>query len=96
MGKKSSAELTLSFLLIAALCLEAFVIQLRVYHPAESMNWTDARQYCQKNHLDLVTFDLVNSLKLSHFLKEISVEQVWIGLLRDPENDSVWKWINLK
>ena len=95
MGKQSGAELTLSFLLIATLCSEASVIKKSVYFPAASMNWRDARQYCQKNHLDLVTWDKVSFSQLATFLKKINVEQVWIGLLRAPENDSVWKWINL-
>lgn len=60
------------------------------------MTWTEARLYCQRNHIDLVTWKAVNKSWLAKFLVEIRVGQIWIGLLRDPENDSVWKWINVK
>ncbi|XP_044063669.1 macrophage mannose receptor 1-like [Siniperca chuatsi] len=90
MGNKNSPELTLSFLLMAALCLEASITETIIYYPAEKMNWTEARLFCQKKHTDLVTWDL------ERFWQDEWLEEVWIGLLRDPEKDSVWKWINLK
>ncbi|XP_040900925.1 secretory phospholipase A2 receptor-like [Toxotes jaculatrix] len=57
------------------------------------MNWTEARLYCQRNHIDLVTWTTVNDL--AEWLVTINVSEIWIGLLRDPEEESVWKGINV-
>ncbi|KAM3614060.1 uncharacterized protein V6R79_009283 [Siganus canaliculatus] len=57
------------------------------------MSWTDARLYCQKNHIDLVTWTTV---EMAQWMTEIKAGQAWIGLLRDPESEGVWKWINVK
>lgn len=96
MGNKSSPELTLSLLLMAALYLEAFILRKAVYCPPKNMTWPEARLYCQENYIDMVTLNAVDKSSLANYLIKIKVKQVWIGLLRDPENDSVWKWINLK
>ncbi|XP_037641369.1 macrophage mannose receptor 1-like [Sebastes umbrosus] len=88
--------ITLSFLLFAALCLDAFKVAKEVYYQDEKMSWTEARLYCQKYHIDLVTSKVVEKGKLITFMKNNAVEQVWVGLLRDPEKDSVWKWIDVK
>lgn len=96
MENKSSPELTLSFLLMAALCSEAFIIERFIYVPSERMNWTDARLYCQRNHVDLVTWNIFPISFLANRLVKNNIKQVWIGLHRDHENVSVWKWINLK
>lgn len=95
MEKKSRPELALPFLLFAALHLEAAVLEKMFYCPAEKFNWTYARTYCQKNHVDLVTWNNVDQLWLSEWLVENEIKQVWIGLHRDSGNDSVWKWINV-
>lgn len=95
MGNKS--ELTLAFLLIAGPCLNALIIDKTVYCPYEKRTWLEARLYCQKNHVDLVTLNTVDAVWLAEWLLEIGVKRkVWIGLLRDPEQDSVWKWIDLR
>ncbi|XP_034468262.1 lymphocyte antigen 75-like [Hippoglossus hippoglossus] len=60
------------------------------------MTWTEARQYCQRNHIDLVTWNTVDRVWLSKRLVQIDVKEAWIGLHRDPEKDAVWKWINVK
>ncbi|GAA6224421.1 uncharacterized protein LOC108888259 [Lates japonicus] len=96
MGNKSSPELTLSFLLITALCLEAVYIPRIIYYGYVKMNWREARLYCQKGFTDLTTWDAMSRFNLSEWLVENNVSQVWIGLHRDPEKDSVWKWINIK
>ncbi len=96
MENQMSSELTLSFLLMAVLCLEAVIIQRSIHLPAEKMTWTDARLYCQKNHIDLITWSTFGISWFTDFLVENKIERVWIGLHRDPGNVSVWKWINLK
>lgn len=95
MGKKCNS-LLLSFLLLAALRLETLVAGVTVHCPGQLMNWTEARQYCQEKYIDLVTWNTVNSGQLAEWLLEIGVKLIWIGLLRDPEQVSVWKWINLR
>ncbi|XP_019946799.2 macrophage mannose receptor 1-like [Paralichthys olivaceus] len=96
MGNKSIPELTLPFLLTTALCLEATHIKNTFHFPSEKMTWTEARQYCQRTHIDLVTWNTVDRVKLSKWLVKIDVKEAWIGLHRDPEKDPVWKWINVK
>lgn len=96
MENRSSPELTLSILLMAALCSEAFVIDRFIHLSSERMTWTDARLYCQKNHIDLVVWNIFNISRLADWLVEKKITNVWVGLRRDPENVSVWKWINLK
>ncbi|TDH12164.1 hypothetical protein EPR50_G00067940 [Perca flavescens] len=96
MGNKRSSELMLFCLFFAALCLKAFTTGITIYCPSQKLNWTDARLYCQRNHIDLVTWNVVNTSQLAKFLVGIKVQQAWIGLLRDPENATVWKWINVK
>lgn len=97
MEKSSSPELVLSLLLIAALCLEANIHNL-VHHFAEPKNWTEARLYCQREHIDLATLDIVEGdivAKLLFFDLNV-MQHVWIGLRRDTEQNSPWKWVNLK
>lgn len=97
MGKKSSPEFTLPFLIFAAVYLEATYLETQFYCPGLKLNWTDARLYCRNNsYIDLVTWNIVNENWLASWMVEIDVEQIWIGLQRDPGNDSVWKWINVK
>ncbi|KAK1894926.1 Macrophage mannose receptor 1 [Dissostichus eleginoides] len=90
----SRSELTLSVLLFSALCLEAFIIELEVYSPAQRMNWSEARLYCQRNHVDLAAGNIVDISGLKGFL--LNVSQVWMGLRRVPRNDSAWRWIDPK
>ncbi|KAA8591522.1 hypothetical protein FQN60_016896, partial [Etheostoma spectabile] len=93
---KTSSELMLFFPFFAALCLEAFNVETTVYCPYQKMNWTEARLYCQKNHIDLANWNTVDEFMLADFLLHIEVQQAWIGLLRDPGNASAWRWINVK
>ncbi|KAK5892715.1 hypothetical protein CesoFtcFv8_013068 [Champsocephalus esox] len=90
----SRSELTLSLLLFSALCLEAFIIELEVYSPAQKMNWSEARLYCQRNHVDLAAGNIVDISGLNGFL--LNVSQVWMGLRRVPLNDSAWRWFDPK
>ncbi|KAI3360788.1 hypothetical protein L3Q82_013020 [Scortum barcoo] len=96
MEKKIGPELTLSFLLMAALCCEASIIELFLYSFSKTTTWTDARLYCQKNYIDLVTGIEFSMGWVSEVLLQNDIPQVWIGLHRDPNNVSAWRWIDLK
>uniref|UniRef100_UPI003AB0C537 macrophage mannose receptor 1-like isoform X1 n=1 Tax=Centroberyx gerrardi TaxID=166262 RepID=UPI003AB0C537 len=92
MVDKSSPVLPLSFLLIAALSLEASVLT-RFHYLGEKMNWTEAQQFCQKKFFDLVTLrGAEDGDQLAASLEHTKDSPAWIGLHRSPENDSVWRW----
>lgn len=95
MRKKSSSELTVCFLLMAALCIEAVIIKRLIYYPS-MMSWTEARLHCQKKHIDLFASDPEKRSRVLRQLMKSEVRHVWVGLVRDREIDSVWKWINLR
>ncbi|XP_017265398.1 uncharacterized protein LOC108232267 [Kryptolebias marmoratus] len=94
MRKNSQTELTL-VILVTALCVEAKP-EFTVYYPAKMLKWDDARQYCKKNHIDLVTLDMADLDKLMDWLVKNDLFPVWVGLHEDPEQQLVWKWINVK
>lgn len=96
MGKKGSSELTLCVLLMAALCFEAVIIKRMISYPSMTRNWTKARLYCQEKHIDLVTWNTASSFRLFKGLMQHETQRFWIGLFGDPENESIWKWINRK
>uniref|UniRef100_A0A3Q2PNV4 C-type lectin domain-containing protein n=1 Tax=Fundulus heteroclitus TaxID=8078 RepID=A0A3Q2PNV4_FUNHE len=95
MRKKGRSELLLLLLSMAVLGLKAR-IQLTIYFPAEKLTWDEARQYCQDNHIDMVTWDKIDPELLTKWLEEKGLDDVWIGLHEDPEQQSAWKWINVK
>lgn len=94
MGNKS--ELTLALLLIAALGLNALITNMMCYLQSHEMTWLKARLYCQKNKIDMLTFKRVGKSWLANWMLEEEIPKVWLGLHRDPEQDSVWKWIDEK
>lgn len=95
--QKISPVLLLCLLLTAALYLEAFILNQAFYIPAHGGTWAQAREYCQKHHVDLVAVDAHESRSFYvEWMKSVGVRQVWIGLLRDPTDDSVWRWIDLR
>lgn len=96
MGNKSSPALTLSLLVITALCLEASVISRYINISPVKRNWTEARSYCQRKHVDLITLEIVNMAFIGKWLDKEKVSQAWMGLHRDPLRHSVWKWINIQ
>uniref|UniRef100_A0A3P9NP67 C-type lectin domain-containing protein n=1 Tax=Poecilia reticulata TaxID=8081 RepID=A0A3P9NP67_POERE len=55
----------------------------------QNKNWTEAQQYCRKNHTDLVTVtnmkDMERLINISKLMK--SNDQPYIGLFRDN-----WRW----
>ncbi|XP_068426860.1 macrophage mannose receptor 1-like [Clinocottus analis] len=94
-GSGARTMLPLSLLLVAARCADAFTIHMTARSPPESRTWTEARLYCQKNHIDLVTWDMVDKSEVAQALRSAGVGHAWIGLRRDPEVESAWRWINL-
>lgn len=60
------------------------------------MTWQEARQYCQKNYIDMLTMKNANADWLAEWMLKYNIQKIWLGLLRDPEQDSVWKWIDRK
>ncbi|XP_041798306.1 macrophage mannose receptor 1-like [Chelmon rostratus] len=89
MGNKSSPELTLSLLLMAALYLEAFILRKAVYCPPKNMTWPEARLYCQENYIDM---ENSNNLATITQTNRADLNQTgWIGLYR--EAGETWSWI---
>lgn len=95
MGKKTISKLEFSFLIIAALCFEVLLIERTFHVPPVKKTWTEARLFCQKYHTDLITRKVMPDSSLAESLGSVHNDSVWIGLHRDPMNDSVWKWINV-
>lgn len=93
MAVKSSSELTLFLLLTAELCLGAD-IQISVYIPDMILNLTEAKLYCQKNHTDLITWNIVEILKLTSWMATLDVEMVWISHQTDPRQSSIGNLLN--
>lgn len=94
MGKTNRPDLTAIFLLMVVIWLEAKV-EILVHCPGQRLNWTDARNYCREQYIDMVTGTLVDTDLMDWFLAEGSYP-LWVGLHEDAEQPSVWEWINLK
>ncbi|XP_017265395.2 uncharacterized protein LOC108232264 [Kryptolebias marmoratus] len=94
MEKKSHPELALIILLMAVFWLEAEV-EILVYSPNEELGWDDARKYCRENYIDLVTGN-IEAIDLADLGGGEYYAPMWIGLREDPDQSSVWKWINIK
>ncbi|XP_027868982.1 macrophage mannose receptor 1-like [Xiphophorus couchianus] len=95
MGRNGRPELMLLLLFNAALLMETTLLKT-IYLISQELTWTDARQFCQKNHIDMITWDIVDPNLLTKWLQENELTAVWIGLHEDPEQQSVWRWINVK
>ncbi|MEQ2165626.1 hypothetical protein GOODEAATRI_019055 [Goodea atripinnis] len=95
MGRKGCPELMLLLLFNAVVWMEAMVIKTIYFH-AQKLTWTEARQYCQRMYIDMLTWDTTDMDQVTKWLVEINYHDVWIGLRRDPEQPLVWRWINVK
>ncbi|XP_072888211.1 macrophage mannose receptor 1-like [Hemitrygon akajei] len=59
----------------------------------EERTWKEARDYCQRNHTDLVSFR--NPAEEEFVRSLVSQEQwSWIGLYNEELSNSGWKWTN--
>lgn len=61
------------------------------YYVNEYMDWSDARQYCKKNHDDLSTVSNEELQPLSAN-QQITYDYYLIGLWRDANHLERWKW----
>ncbi|XP_054898311.1 macrophage mannose receptor 1-like [Poeciliopsis prolifica] len=95
MGRKGCSALMLLLLFNAVAWMEAEV-QITIYFPPQKLTWEAAREYCQKYHIDMVTWNTVDPNLLTTWLLERGFTTVWIGLHEDPEESLVWRWINVK
>lgn len=95
MRKESRPELMLFLVSTAVLWLEA-KINITIHIPSQKLPWDEARAYCQKNYINMVTWDIIDKDVLTKWLREIRLPEVWIGLYEDPEQKFVWRWINVK
>ncbi|XP_067829861.1 macrophage mannose receptor 1-like [Heptranchias perlo] len=64
----------------------------REYHLIQEIkNWTDARDYCQSNYIDLISIRSPEEEKIIASLLEPD-EWYWIGLYNDEQSSDGWKW----
>ena len=81
-------------IIITAFQLEASVMQKTVHLVNEKKNWTDAQQYCKEKFTDLISGGGEHrEYLMNEFVNDRPTnEKVWIGLYRDTDNASVWRW----
>ncbi|KAK7916234.1 hypothetical protein WMY93_011995 [Mugilogobius chulae] len=58
----------------------------------KNMSWPKARAWCEQHSLPMFTLELVSASTLSSLTEGLDL--VWMGLQRDPHNDSAWIWVN--
>ncbi|XP_035798069.2 uncharacterized protein LOC118469392 [Amphiprion ocellaris] len=88
MGGKSSIQLPLLFLLIAALCLEAQP-RYQIYPMFDLwLNWTEARLYCQRHYTDMVRWNTASRADLVDLMSSNGVTIIWTGDRGDPQGAS--------
>uniref|UniRef100_A0A8C7X8M5 C-type lectin domain-containing protein n=1 Tax=Oryzias sinensis TaxID=183150 RepID=A0A8C7X8M5_9TELE len=93
MEKKSSPGLILCCFLATVFHLEA-KLEMTAYVRGNAKSWDDARQYCQQNYIDMVSWNTVNLDNLANWLNINEMDEVWIGLHQDL--DLAWRWIDVR
>ncbi|XP_035983950.1 macrophage mannose receptor 1-like [Fundulus heteroclitus] len=71
-------------------------LHITIYIPSRKLTWYDARQYCQDKYLDIVNWETIDPDLLTKFLQEENLDDVWIGLHKDPHQLSVLNGLNVK
>ncbi|KAF7654564.1 hypothetical protein LDENG_00068000 [Lucifuga dentata] len=58
------------------------------------MNWTDAQTYCREHYTDLSPISTENDTEKLRLASGSSIKFIsgWIGLYKDPINNTIWKW----
>lgn len=95
MGNKSPSDLMLLLAFSAVVAIEAGFLKTIYFHD-QTLKWSEARKYCQMNYIDMVVMDTADMDVVTEWLVEKKVSEVWIGLQQDPEEELVWRWINVK
>ncbi|KAK7887116.1 hypothetical protein WMY93_026737 [Mugilogobius chulae] len=57
-----------------------------------NMTWAEVLNECRSDYSDMLTLDIMTLSSLSSLTQGLSV--IWMGLQRDMNNDSAWKWLN--
>lgn len=99
MGNKVFLVLTVCFLFMAAQHLDAVVELEFIYYPSKELTWEKARLHCQKKNIDLISFKTLERMKQSWFFKSsviLKLFPLWVGLIRHPEDPTVWKEVSFK
>lgn len=94
MGSKSCPDLMLLLTFSAVVGIEAGLH--KSIYLVNQMQWTEARQYCQMNYIDMVVWHTTDMDAVTEWLVGKDVSEVWLGLHQDPEQKLVWRWINVK
>uniref|UniRef100_A0A3Q1GG89 C-type lectin domain-containing protein n=1 Tax=Acanthochromis polyacanthus TaxID=80966 RepID=A0A3Q1GG89_9TELE len=62
-----------------------------IYIP-KSLNWPDAQTYCRQYHTDLSYFNSQSDIDKLRKDAGGNIHLGWIGLHRDPNNNTAWMW----
>ncbi|XP_073332540.1 E-selectin-like [Pagrus major] len=64
------------------------------YYTNETMNWTQAREWCRKHHTDMVVIQSQeeNDYVVSKLPNRTKTPYYWIGITRNHKNET-WTWI---
>lgn len=96
MGNKVCLVLTVCFLIMASQYLGAVVKQAFFYYPFKMLTWEKARLHCQKQNVDLISMQSLNMMDLWSQTKKSALLPLWVGLVRHPEDATVWKEVSFK
>lgn len=90
--------LTVCFIFMTALHLEAVVQKELIYYPSRALTWEEARLHCQKMNVDLITMKELNTeIPWRAMQSNLTLLPLWTGLVRHPEDPSrVWKEVSFK
>lgn len=98
MGKKVCSALTVCFVCMAALHLEAVVQKELIYYPSSALTWEEARLHCQEMNVDLATMQALKAEIPWRAMRSYPYQRLhlWTGLVRHPEDARVWKEVSFK
>lgn len=97
MGRKVCSVLTVCFVSVAALHLDAVLQKELVVYSLRSFTWEKARLHCQKHNVDLVTMHALNAeipWRIRHPVD--TLRPLWMGLVRRSEDARVWTEVSFK
>uniref|UniRef100_A0A3Q1DGM9 C-type lectin domain-containing protein n=1 Tax=Amphiprion ocellaris TaxID=80972 RepID=A0A3Q1DGM9_AMPOC len=59
---------------------------------SKNLNWPKAQAYCRQHHTDLSFFNSQSEIDELQKATGGKIHDGWIGLQRDPNNKTAWKW----